>query len=216
MGSYLQTRERLAGFHEVLVAVSSAGPNLSLAVGLACAPLTTAAANPCSPHPCPPTQWRACIRTLVRPTQASPLADLLVFNNIKQKLGGRVRLILSGAAPLASPVQEFLAVSMCAPVLQVRRTPHRNPSHVVPGEIPRVAGGSELSRSSMRACKLGSISWHIFPAFWSHPLDLFLRVSGLRPDGDMRGVLHRGALPLGGQRHRRRPAARRGGAHVGV
>jgi long-chain acyl-CoA synthetase len=43
-----------------------------------------------------------------------------VFNAIKQKLGGRVRLILSGAAPLAPQVQEFLAVAMCAPVLQVR------------------------------------------------------------------------------------------------
>jgi long-subunit acyl-CoA synthetase (AMP-forming) len=60
--------------------------------------------------------------------QASPLADLLVFNNIKQKLGGRVRLILSGAAPLAPPVQEFLAVAMCAPVLQVRIFVHGPPS----------------------------------------------------------------------------------------
>lgn len=43
-----------------------------------------------------------------------------MFNSIKQKLGGRVRLILSGAAPLAPQVQEFMAVAMCAPVLQVR------------------------------------------------------------------------------------------------
>lgn len=50
--------------------------------------------------------------------QASPLADLLAFNNIKTKLGGRVRLILSGAAPLSQKVQEFLSVSMCAPVVQ--------------------------------------------------------------------------------------------------
>ncbi|GBF97083.1 hypothetical protein Rsub_10094 [Raphidocelis subcapitata] len=53
-----------------------------------------------------------------RHDKASPLADLLVFNKIKQRLGGRVRLILSGAAPLSAPVQEFLAVAMCAPVLQ--------------------------------------------------------------------------------------------------
>jgi acyl-CoA synthetase (AMP-forming)/AMP-acid ligase II len=52
--------------------------------------------------------------------QASPFSDFVVFNNIKQKLGGRVRLILSGAAPLSPAVQEFLAVAMCAPVLQVR------------------------------------------------------------------------------------------------
>jgi acyl-CoA synthetase (AMP-forming)/AMP-acid ligase II len=50
--------------------------------------------------------------------QASPLADLLVFSTIKKRLGGRVRLILSGAAPLATPVQEMLSCCMCAPVLQ--------------------------------------------------------------------------------------------------
>lgn len=50
--------------------------------------------------------------------QASPLADALAFNAIKAKLGGRVRLILSGAAPLAQPTQEFLSCAMCAPVLQ--------------------------------------------------------------------------------------------------
>jgi long-subunit acyl-CoA synthetase (AMP-forming) len=43
---------------------------------------------------------------------------MLAFNNIKTKLGGRVRLILSGAAPLAKPTQEFLSCAMCAPVLQ--------------------------------------------------------------------------------------------------
>jgi acyl-CoA synthetase (AMP-forming)/AMP-acid ligase II len=43
---------------------------------------------------------------------------MLAFSNIKTKLGGRVRLILSGAAPLAKPAQEFLSCCMCAPVLQ--------------------------------------------------------------------------------------------------
>lgn len=43
---------------------------------------------------------------------------MLAFNNIKKKLGGRVRLILSGAAPMSKRVQEFLSCSMCAPVLQ--------------------------------------------------------------------------------------------------
>lgn len=33
-------------------------------------------------------------------------------------LGGRVRLVISGAAPLAGHVEEFLRVIMCAPVLQ--------------------------------------------------------------------------------------------------
>jgi long-subunit acyl-CoA synthetase (AMP-forming) len=50
--------------------------------------------------------------------QAAPLADLIAFNKVKRKLGGKVRLILSGAAPLSRPVQEVLSVAMCAPVLQ--------------------------------------------------------------------------------------------------
>jgi len=50
--------------------------------------------------------------------QAAPLADIIAFNKIKKKLGGRVRLILSGAAPLSTPVQQVLSCCMCAPVLQ--------------------------------------------------------------------------------------------------
>lgn len=37
---------------------------------------------------------------------------------VKQRLGGHVRLILSGAAPLAPHVEDFLKVTMCAPVVQ--------------------------------------------------------------------------------------------------
>ncbi|CAM6096502.1 unnamed protein product [Calypogeia fissa] len=50
--------------------------------------------------------------------KASPLFDFLIFNKVKAGLGGRVRLIISGAAPLAQHVEEFLRVTMCAPVLQ--------------------------------------------------------------------------------------------------
>lgn len=45
---------------------------------------------------------------------ASPLSDLLAFRKIKARLGGRVRLILSGGAPLSSEVEEFLRVTCCA------------------------------------------------------------------------------------------------------
>eukprot|EP00878_Enallax_costatus_P008716 GHUV01009110.1.p1 GENE.GHUV01009110.1~~GHUV01009110.1.p1 ORF type:complete len:512 (+),score=126.28 GHUV01009110.1:442-1977(+) len=54
----------------------------------------------------------------IKHDKASPIADMLAFNNIKRKLGGRVRLILSGAAPLSTRVQEFMSCCMCAPVLQ--------------------------------------------------------------------------------------------------
>eukprot|EP00897_Mesotaenium_endlicherianum_P001315 jgi/Mesen1/1210/ME000128S00185 len=50
--------------------------------------------------------------------KAAPISDLLVFNKVKQKLGGRVKIIISGAAPLAPHVEEFLRVAMCAPVVQ--------------------------------------------------------------------------------------------------
>ncbi|XP_051151221.1 long chain acyl-CoA synthetase 4-like [Andrographis paniculata] len=50
--------------------------------------------------------------------EASPLCDKIVFNKVKQGLGGKVRLILSGAAPLASHVEEFLRVVSCCYVLQ--------------------------------------------------------------------------------------------------
>ncbi|OVA05727.1 AMP-dependent synthetase/ligase [Macleaya cordata] len=50
--------------------------------------------------------------------EAAPLCDKIVFNKVKQRLGGNVRLILSGAAPLATHVESFLRVVACAHVLQ--------------------------------------------------------------------------------------------------
>ncbi|XP_022861030.1 long chain acyl-CoA synthetase 2 [Olea europaea var. sylvestris] len=45
--------------------------------------------------------------------EASPLLDKLVFDKIKQGFGGRVRLMLSGAAPLPKHIEEFLRVTCC-------------------------------------------------------------------------------------------------------
>ncbi|KAK9817123.1 hypothetical protein WJX72_009841 [[Myrmecia] bisecta] len=50
--------------------------------------------------------------------KASPFFDKLVFSKIKVRLGGRVRIILTGGAPLSRHVEDFLKVTMCCPVVQ--------------------------------------------------------------------------------------------------
>jgi len=50
--------------------------------------------------------------------RASPFFDRLVFSKVKQRLGGRVRVVVSGGAPLAPHVEEFLRVAFCCPVVQ--------------------------------------------------------------------------------------------------
>lgn len=44
---------------------------------------------------------------------SSTLWDRLIFSKIKQLTGGRVRLIVSGAAPLSPKIQDFLRVYVC-------------------------------------------------------------------------------------------------------
>ncbi|KAL2543740.1 Long chain acyl-CoA synthetase 4 [Forsythia ovata] len=58
------------------------------------------------------------MRKGIKHTEASPLGDKIAFSKIKGGLGGNVRIILSGAAPLASHVEEFLRVVSCSHVLQ--------------------------------------------------------------------------------------------------
>ncbi|VAH78001.1 unnamed protein product [Triticum turgidum subsp. durum] len=56
--------------------------------------------------------------------EAAAICDKVVFRNcvycdkVKEGLGGNVRVILSGAAPLATHVEEYLRVVTCAHVLQ--------------------------------------------------------------------------------------------------
>jgi long-chain acyl-CoA synthetase len=50
--------------------------------------------------------------------KAAPFFDKLVFSKTKAALGGRVRLIVSGGAPLARHVEDFLKVTMCCRVVQ--------------------------------------------------------------------------------------------------
>ncbi|KAJ1692049.1 hypothetical protein LUZ63_008747 [Rhynchospora breviuscula] len=47
-------------------------------------------------------------------SKASPLADFLAFSKVKARLGGRVRLLISGGAPLSNDIEEFLRVTSCA------------------------------------------------------------------------------------------------------
>ncbi|PKA54687.1 Long chain acyl-CoA synthetase 1 [Apostasia shenzhenica] len=49
---------------------------------------------------------------------ASPFADFLAFNKVKARLGGCVRLIVSGGAPLSTEIEEYLRVTTCAYVTQ--------------------------------------------------------------------------------------------------
>ncbi|KAJ4798145.1 Long-Chain Acyl-CoA Synthetase [Rhynchospora pubera] len=50
--------------------------------------------------------------------KAAPFFDKLVFSKVKEGLGGKVRFIVSGAAPLAKHVEEFLRVVSCSFVVQ--------------------------------------------------------------------------------------------------
>ncbi|XP_023742666.1 long chain acyl-CoA synthetase 7, peroxisomal [Lactuca sativa] len=49
-------------------------------------------------------------QALLKGKNASPMWDRLVFNKIKNKLGGRVRFMVSGASPLSPEVLDFLKV----------------------------------------------------------------------------------------------------------
>ncbi|KAK9942284.1 hypothetical protein M0R45_007959 [Rubus argutus] len=50
--------------------------------------------------------------------KAAPFLDMLVFDKIKQALGGRVRILLSGAAPLPRHVEELMRVTSCSTLSQ--------------------------------------------------------------------------------------------------
>lgn len=47
-----------------------------------------------------------------------PIYDLLVFNKIKNVVGGRVRVMMTGSAPILPDVIEFLKICFCCPILE--------------------------------------------------------------------------------------------------
>ncbi|PRQ23461.1 putative long-chain-fatty-acid--CoA ligase [Rosa chinensis] len=63
------------------------------------------------------TSWQIWIRVNHK-KNAAPLLDKLLFHKIKQALGGRVRIMLSGAAPLPRHVEEFFRVTSCSTLSQ--------------------------------------------------------------------------------------------------
>ena len=54
----------------------------------------------------------------MKKNEPTPYLDSLVFSKLKAKLGGRVRVMVSGSAPLSSTLHEFLEICFCAPVVQ--------------------------------------------------------------------------------------------------
>ncbi|XP_072974428.1 probable CoA ligase CCL6 [Typha angustifolia] len=50
--------------------------------------------------------------------EASAFFDKLIFSKISQGLGGRVRLMISGAAPLPRHIEEFMRVTSCSVLVQ--------------------------------------------------------------------------------------------------
>jgi len=56
------------------------------------------------------TAYNAKRQAILNGRNPSPMWDRLVFNKIKARLGGRVRLMSSGASPLSSDVMEFLRI----------------------------------------------------------------------------------------------------------
>ncbi|KAJ6721565.1 LONG CHAIN ACYL-COA SYNTHETASE 7 PEROXISOMAL-LIKE ISOFORM X1 [Salix viminalis] len=54
--------------------------------------------------------YNAKKQALLNGKNPSPMWDRLVFNKIKDRLGGRVRLMVSGASPLSPDVLEFLRI----------------------------------------------------------------------------------------------------------
>ena len=51
--------------------------------------------------------------------ESTPIMDKIVFKKIRALLGGQMRLMLCGGAPLSKEVHDFMRVCIGAPLLQV-------------------------------------------------------------------------------------------------
>ncbi|TVU26987.1 hypothetical protein EJB05_29565, partial [Eragrostis curvula] len=64
------------------------------------------------------TAYNAKRQAIINGRNPSPMWDKLVFNKIKARLGGRVRLMTSGASPLSPDVMEFLRICFGGEILE--------------------------------------------------------------------------------------------------
>ncbi|KAG8089095.1 hypothetical protein GUJ93_ZPchr0011g27568 [Zizania palustris] len=62
--------------------------------------------------------YNAKRQAIINGRSPSPMWDRLVFNKIKSRLGGRVRLMTSGASPLSADVMEFLRICFGGEVIE--------------------------------------------------------------------------------------------------
>ena len=54
----------------------------------------------------------------MRRGESTPILDFIVFRKIRNMIGGRVRLMFSGGAPLSAETNDFIRVCMGCPLLQ--------------------------------------------------------------------------------------------------
>ena len=62
-----------------------------------------------------------CVRYKVAATargEVTPIMDKLIFKGVTQLIGGRMRVIFTGGAPLSSETHEYIKACMCCPLLQ--------------------------------------------------------------------------------------------------
>ena len=48
----------------------------------------------------------------------SPMYDKLIFNKFREAVGGKVRFMLTGSAPISKDVLNFLKVALCVPIYE--------------------------------------------------------------------------------------------------